>query len=48
LTAAVRAGRKFVVVPAANAGDVPADVKNSLTVFPVASEKDAIKLAFGE
>jgi ATP-dependent Lon protease len=48
LNAALRAGRKFVVVPGANAGDVPADVKNSLTVYPVASAKEAIKLAFGE
>jgi ATP-dependent Lon protease len=48
LNAAIRAGRKEVVIPTANAGDVPADVKNSLTVYTVASAKEAIKLAFGE
>jgi ATP-dependent Lon protease len=48
LNAAIRAGRKEVVIPTANAGDVPADVKNSLAVYPVASAKEAIKLAFGE
>jgi ATP-dependent Lon protease len=48
LNAAIRAGRKEVVIPTANAGDVPPDVKNSLTVYSVASAKEAIKLAFGE
>src|SRR4029079_10914214 len=42
VNAAVRAGRKAVVIPAANLGDVPAEVKNSITVYPVSTASEAI------
>ncbi len=37
LNAAVKAGRKEVVIPLANAGDVPGDVKGKITVHTIAS-----------
>lgn len=50
LMAAVKAGRKHVIIPAANAGDVPGDLwkMDGLTITPVASAKEAIRLAFGD
>ena len=47
LTAAVRAGRKRVVIPAANAAavaDLPGDVRAAVEVIPVATAADALAL----
>ncbi|HEY2786431.1 MAG TPA: BREX system Lon protease-like protein BrxL [Fimbriiglobus sp.] len=49
LMAALKAGRKDVVIPLANAGDVPNDVKkDGLVVHAVASAMEAVTVAFGE
>ncbi len=48
ITAAARAGRTHVVIPAANAAainDLPADVKAKVEVHPVATAREALALA---
>jgi ATP-dependent Lon protease len=48
IAAAARAGRKHVVIPAANAtviAELPADVKAAVEVHPVASTREALALA---
>ena len=50
IAAAARAGRKHVVIPAANAGvvnDLPADVRAAVEVHPVATAREALALALG-
>lgn len=48
ITAAARAGRTHVVIPAANASainDLPADVKAKVEIHPVATAREALALA---
>ncbi|OWK36154.1 BREX system Lon protease-like protein BrxL [Fimbriiglobus ruber] len=48
ITAAARAGRKHVVIPAANASivnELPAELKGTIEIHPVATAKEAIALA---
>lgn len=48
ITAAARAGRTHVIIPAGNAGEIaklPADVKSKVTVTPVATAAEALELA---
>jgi ATP-dependent Lon protease len=48
ITAAARAGRKHVVIPAANAsviGELPADLKEAVEVHPVGTTREALALA---
>jgi ATP-dependent Lon protease len=48
LKAAYEAGRKSVIIPAANAGDVnqlPPDVKSALTIHPINTAQEALALA---
>ena len=50
IAAAARAGRKHVVIPAANADVIrylPDDLKASLEIHPVATAREAFDLAFG-
>ena len=50
IAAAARAGRKHVVIPAANADIIrhlPDDLKASLEIHPVATAREAFDLAFG-
>jgi ATP-dependent Lon protease len=46
LSAAAKAGRRQVIIPAANAGDVPAEYKS--LVISVATAGEAIRLAFAD
>jgi ATP-dependent Lon protease len=48
--AAVRAGRKHVVIPAGNysvINELPDDVKKAVKVHPVATAREALELALG-
>jgi ATP-dependent Lon protease len=49
IAAAARAGRKHVIIPAANASvvaELPPDVTNAVTIHPVATTAEALRLAF--
>ena len=48
ITAAAKAGRKHVVIPAANASiisELPADIKKAVEIHPVATAREALDLA---
>ena len=50
ITAAVRAGRKQVIIPAANASvvnELPAEIKANVVIHPVATAREALIIALG-
>jgi ATP-dependent Lon protease len=50
IAAAARAGRRHVLIPAANAsviGELPDEIKRTMTIHPVATAREALDIALG-